>query len=241
MSEADRAWDAAVAAAKAGDREEAVRLLASVLDGLDPSRRADALGVIANEAFARGDRAAGEAALGERAALTGTSGAAFDHALAVLEGGKPDAALPLLLPLLGMPKPNGRWFLFAGLALDALARLGQVGDQRLLVLFVDFRADGHHQGHVLARRPRHVPAHAVNARLRLEVLAVAIIDQRVQVLRRLREDVPAPPAIAAVGAAELHELLAAKGQRPRPARAGAKVDARAVEELHGDHPSRRSR
>ena len=77
-----------------------------------------------------------------------------------------------------------------------------------------------------------VAAHAMPAGLRLEMLLVAIVDQRVQPVDRLREDVAAAPAVAAIGTAELDEFLAAKRDRARAAVAGADVDLGLVEELH---------
>ena len=44
-----------------------------------------------------------------------------------------------------------------------------------------------------------------------EMLRVAEIDQRIQVLRGFEDDVAATAAIAAVGAAEFHVLFAAEG------------------------------
>jgi hypothetical protein len=57
-----------------------------------------------------------------------------------------------------------------------------------------------------------VLAHAVDAFLRLEVLLIAIVDQRVQPVDGLDDDIAAVAAIAAGGTAELDELLAAEGR-----------------------------
>ena len=61
-----------------------------------------------------------------------------------------------------------------------------------------------------------VASHAVLAGLGLEMLLVAIVDQRVQPVDRLDADVAAAAAIAAVGAAELDELLAPERPPPPP-------------------------
>ena len=58
-------------------------------------------------------------------------------------------------------------------------------------------------------------ADAVAAALGLEVLAVAEVDQGVEVVDRLEHDVAAAAAVAAVGAAELDELLAPEARRRR--------------------------
>ena len=59
------------------------------------------------------------------------------------------------------------------------------------------------------------------AGLGLEVLGVAVVDQRVQPVDAFQDDVAAAAAVAAVRAAELDELLAPKARRSRAAVAGA--------------------
>src|SRR5690606_28196976 len=92
---------------------------------------------------------------------------------------------------------------------------------------------------------RAVLAHAVLAVLRLEVLLVAVVDQRVEVGDAFGPDVAALAAVAAVGAAELDELLAAKADRPGATVAGLHVDLSLIEEFHDTlaraSPSWRSR
>ena len=56
--------------------------------------------------------------------------------------------------------------------------------------------------------PVAIAAAAVHAGLRLEMLLVAIVDQRVEAVDALDPDVAAAAAIAAVRAAELDEFLA---------------------------------
>ena len=48
------------------------------------------------------------------------------------------------------------------------------------------------------------------------MLLVAEVDQRVQIVHRLDDDVAAAAAIAAVGPAELDELLAPEADAPAP-------------------------
>ncbi len=114
----------------------------------------------------------------------------------------------------------------------ALAEFGEVGDQRLVIVLEYLRADRDAEHHVGALGAMAVAAHAVAAGLRLEVLLVAIVDQGIQPVDSFREDVAAAPAVAAVGPAELDELLAAKGDRARAAVAGADIDLGLVEEFH---------
>ena len=116
---------------------------------------------------------------------------------------------------------------------DALADRGEIGEQRLLVLVEDLRADRHLQHHVLAAGAVAVLAHAVAARPGLEMLLVAVVDQRVEAVDRLDDDVAAAAAVAAAGAAELDELLAPERDAAVAAVAGANIDLGFVEEFHG--------
>ena len=110
---------------------------------------------------------------------------------------------------------------------------GEIGEQRLAVLLVDLRADRHFQHRVLAVGAVAVLAHAVAAALRLEVLLVAVVDQRVEAVDGLDHHVAALAAVAAVGAAELDELLAPERHAAVAARAGRDIDLGLVEEFHG--------
>ena len=104
--------------------------------------------------------------------------------------------------------------------------------QRLLVLVEDLRADRHLQHDVGAVGAGAVLAHAVAAGLGLEVLLVAIIDQRVEPVDAFDDDVAAAPAVAAVRPAEFDELLAPKRDAAGAAVAGADIDLGLVEEFH---------
>ena len=70
-------------------------------------------------------------------------------------------------------------------------------------------------------------------RLRLEVLLVAVVDQRVEAGDRLDHDVAALAAVAAVRAAELDEFLAPERHAAVAARAGRDIDLGFIEEFHG--------
>ena len=108
---------------------------------------------------------------------------------------------------------------------------GEIGEQRLAVLLVDLRADRNLEHHVLAVGAVHVLAHAVAAGLGLEVLLVAVVDQRVEAIDRLDHDVAALAAVAAGGAAELDELLAPERDAAVAAGAGLHIDLGFVEEF----------
>jgi hypothetical protein len=66
----------------------------------------------------------------------------------------------------------------------ALAHIGEIGKQRFLVLVEHLRAGGHLEHHVVASAAVAVLAHAVGAGAALEVLLVAVVDQRVQAVHR---------------------------------------------------------
>ena len=80
---------------------------------------------------------------------------------------------------------------------------------------------GHLQHHVGALGAGAVAAHAVAAGGGLEMLLVAVVDERVEAVDAFGPDVAAAPAVAAVGAAELDELLAPEGDGAGAAVAGA--------------------
>src|SRR5690606_38638975 len=115
---------------------------------------------------------------------------------------------------------------------DALADLGEIGDQGFLVLVEDLRSGRHLERDVGAARAGAVRAAPVVALLRLEMLLVAVVDQRVQPVDAFRPYVAAASAVAAVRAAELNEFLAAKAHRPGAAGAGLDEDFRLVEKFH---------
>src|SRR5882724_3733302 len=77
------------------------------------------------------------------------------------------------------------------------------------------------------------------AALGLEMLLVAIVDQRVEVGHRLDDDIAAAPAIAAIRPAELDEFLAPKADAAGPAVAALEIDLGLVEKLHGRPPTKK--
>src|SRR5262249_5090985 len=120
----------------------------------------------------------------------------------------------------------------------AVTDLGEIGEQSLVVLVKDLGAGRNLEHDVGAARPGTVAPHAVSAALGLEMLLVAVIDQRIESVDAERNDVAAASAIAAVRPAELDELLAPKRHAAVPAGAGADVDLRLVEKFHDPRDNR---
>src|SRR5262249_44336844 len=93
---------------------------------------------------------------------------------------------------------------------------------------------GRHLEHdVGARRAGALLAHAVLAASRLEMLAVAVVDERIEAGHGLRHHVAAAAAVAAPWAARLDEFLAPECDAAVPAVAGPDVDLGLVEKFHG--------
>jgi hypothetical protein len=131
------------------------------------------------------------------------------------------AARNVDLPALGRPTSPA-----------SVAGLGQIGDQGLAVLLEHLRAGRQLENHVGAAGAGAVLAHAVAALLRLEVLLVAIVEQRVEVGHAFEDDVAAFAAVAAVGTAELDIFLAAEAYAAIAAVTGAHINLGFIEELH---------
>ena len=113
------------------------------------------------------------------------------------------------------------------------ANRGEVGEQRaLFVVGEDLGADRDLDDEVGAARPGPVRAGTTLAARGAEMLRVAKVDQRIEARDRLEHDVAALAAVAAVGAAELDELLAPERHRPGAAGARLHEDLGLVEEMH---------
>src|ERR1043165_3982965 len=104
-----------------------------------------------------------------------------------------------------------------GVAETAIAALGkqgaragpiEIGDQRCVVFFIDFGSHGHTKDGVRTIRPCHLLAHAMTAAFRGKVLLVAVVYEGIEVLDGFGPDIAATAAVAAIGSAELNELLA---------------------------------
>src|SRR6516225_5274045 len=70
------------------------------------------------------------------------------------------------------------------------------------------------------------------AGLGLEVLLIAIVDQRIEAVHAFRHHIAAAPTIPAIGPAELDKFFAPERHATGPAIAGADVDLGLVEEFH---------
>ena len=116
---------------------------------------------------------------------------------------------------------------------EFFAERGEIVDQRLAILVEQLGAHRHLEHDRLAVGAMAVLAHAIGALLRLEVLLIAVVDQRVQPVDHFDDDVAAAAAIAAGGAAELDILLAAERHAAVSAVAGADIDLCFVKEFHG--------
>ena len=115
----------------------------------------------------------------------------------------------------------------------ALADRGQVANQRLVVFLIDLRAGWYLQRRVGALGAGAIATHAVDAGLGLEMLLVAIVDQRVQPLDGFQPDIAAAAAIAAIRPTELDEFLAPERDAACAAIAGADIDLGLIEKFHG--------
>ena len=119
---------------------------------------------------------------------------------------------------------------------NTLAALGEIGEKRLAVFFIDLRADRHLEHGVGAVRAVAVLAHAGTAILCEKVLLVTIVDQRVEAVDRFGDDITALAAVAAVRAAVFNEFLTPECHAAVAAVAGADIDLGFIEELHAAYP-----
>src|SRR6185437_4072930 len=115
---------------------------------------------------------------------------------------------------------------------EFFAEAGEIVDQGFAILVEHLGADRYLEQDQLAIGAMAVLAHAVGALLGLEMLLVAVIDQRVQAVDRLDDDVAAAAAIAPARSTELDILLAPERHAAVAAVAGADIDLRLVEKFH---------
>src|SRR5262249_37637948 len=108
----------------------------------------------------------------------------------------------------------------------------QIGEQRRLVVGEDLRAGRDRQHEVAAAGAGARLPGAAAAILGAEMLPVAVVDQRVEVVLRGKDNVAASAAVAAVGAAELDEFLAREARRTGSAVTALQVDLALVEKFH---------
>src|SRR5690606_8045643 len=103
----------------------------------------------------------------------------------------------------------------------------------LAILLEHLGAHRHLEDRIFALGAMAVLAHAMMAGLRLEMLLVAVVDQRVEAIDAADDDIAPASAIAAIGAAELDEFLAQERHRAGTAIAGTDIDLGLIEEFHG--------
>src|SRR5690606_20008221 len=110
----------------------------------------------------------------------------------------------------------------------------------VLILRQHDRARRHLDDAVFAPCPRTVAPHAVDAALGLEVLLVAVIDQRVEIGHAFDDHIATATAVAAVRPTEFDELLAPEAQAAVAAITGFDIDLGEVEKLHGRRLQKRT-
>src|SRR4029077_16406604 len=82
---------------------------------------------------------------------------------------------------------------------DTLARASQIGQQALLVVGEDLRSDRHAPHEIASASAGTVRPSASATVLRPEMLSVAIIDQRVEIIGGEEDDVATLAALATIG------------------------------------------
>src|SRR6267154_1146903 len=122
---------------------------------------------------------------------------------------------------------------------DPLVRAGQVGEHGFLVVVEDLGPDGHAQHEIAAVGAGTVGPGSATPVLGAKMLLIAVIDQRVEIVGRDKADVAALAAHAAIGPAELDELLAPEAEAAAAAVTALEVDLALIEEFHGRNKLKR--
>src|SRR5690606_26800225 len=155
---------------------------------------------------------------------------------------EPQAAMLALLSGGGLARRPVRARLEAQVAPAALATareqrrlavLDEIGDQLAGVLVEHLRAHRHAQADVLAGGAVLIGTASALAVAREELALVPVVDERVDVAVGHCPDAAAAPAVAAVGAAARNVLLPTERHRAGTAVAAGHLDARFVDEFHG--------
>ena len=155
---------------------------------------------------------------------------------------QPQPALLALLAGLGVARGLLARCLEMGIALAAAsaarqqhlhALFGHVGEHFLVVLVEDLRAHRHFQDDILAIGAGAVCARAINAALSLEMLLVAVVDERVEPVHGLCPYIAALAAIPAIGTAKLDIFLPPERNTSRPAITRRDEDFDLIEKFHG--------
>src|SRR6516165_10002695 len=122
-----------------------------------------------------------------------------------------------------------------------LAGASEIGEHLLVLRIHDLGPDRDLENEILAVSAGALAPGSRPAGRCAEMLAIAVVDQGVQIVRRGKDDVTAFAAVTAVRAAELDELLAAKARSPSSAVTALQIDLALVEELHGASTAPRTR
>ena len=113
-----------------------------------------------------------------------------------------------------------------------LPGMGEVGENDAVIPVDHLSADRNAQNEILTVGAGALASGAGAAVVRPKMLTIPVIDQGVEVVGRDKGDVPSLAAVAAIGAAELDKLLAAKAHRAAPAVTTLQVNLALIEELH---------
>jgi hypothetical protein len=117
-------------------------------------------------------------------------------------------------------------------AREVIPVLREVGDERAGRLIANHGADRHAKLDVATGTPVFVGARAPAAVFRAVDARIAVIDERIDIAIGPRPDAAAAAAVAAIGSAARHVLLAPKARHAVAAAAGMNFDLRLVDELH---------
>lgn len=115
---------------------------------------------------------------------------------------------------------------------ELLAGTGEISEHQAVIFIHDLGAGRNPQDQILAVAASALAAGAGATVLRPKMLPIPVIDQSIEVLGSDKDDVPAFTAIAAVRAAELNKLFAAKAHCAATAVTTLQVNLALVEELH---------
>ena len=122
-----------------------------------------------------------------------------------------------------------------------VAGIDELGQHRVLVLGDHLGARRHLDDHVRSVGATPVATHSGLPVLGEEVLLIAVVDKRVEIVDAEHDDVAALATVPTVWPTEFDELLAPERDAAVSARAGAHVDLRLIEKLHVTRTSFASR
>ena len=115
----------------------------------------------------------------------------------------------------------------------AVAQFGQIGNQGFIVGFINLGAGGNLEHDVIGIGPGAQTPHAMACGSDLEVLLVAIVDQRVEAIDGFHPYVAAIAAVTAIGTAHFNEFFAPERHGARAPITGAHIDFCFIKKFHG--------